>query len=132
MLSQRTHLARLLVALAVAAVAVASCGGQRVSTTPAAVDDSAFLPLDGDAGDCSDRARVRPLCVQVMTQRCRGQALGCESGCETQFGSMPGNSEKEPGLRGDIESSQCRGRCTSSYAGCVRSLVARCPETCSP
>jgi hypothetical protein len=44
---------------------------------------------------------------------------------------MPGNSEKEPGLRGDIESSQCRGRCNSSYAGCLRSLVSRCPETCA-
>ena len=124
-----TQMSRLLVAVA-AALAVASCGGQRATTQPAG-DDPAFQ-LDGDAGDCSDRARVRPMCVQAMTQRCRGQALGCESGCETQFGSMPGNSEKEPGLRGDIESSQCRGRCTSSYAGCLRSLLARCPETCSP
>jgi hypothetical protein len=107
-----------------------SCGPH--AATGPAVDDSALSAPDADAGDCNDRARVRPMCIQAMTQRCRGQVEACESGCEAQFGGMPGNSDKEPGLRGDIEATQCRGRCGGSYAGCVRSLTSRCPQLCSP
>jgi hypothetical protein len=83
-----------------------------------------------DAGDCTDRARARPLCLQAMTQRCRSQSTACEAACETQFGSMPGNTEKEPAVRGEMEVGQCRQRCNSGLSPCLRALLGRCPELC--
>jgi hypothetical protein len=117
--------------LALVVLASSACGAQ-AATGPAGVEDPAIAAADADAGDCGVRARVRPVCLQAVAARCRGQAQTCESTCEAQFGSMPGNSEKEPGLRGDIESSQCRARCGNDYPACTRSLASRCPETCAP
>ena len=112
--------------MALGALVLASCGEQRASVEPEAPAPA----FDVDAGDCPARARVAPMCVRAMTERCRGQQSGCESACESQFGSMPGNTEKEPGIRGDMETTQCRQRCGDGYPACTRALLSHCPEPC--
>jgi hypothetical protein len=113
---------------ALALLALTACEPGAKGPT-ATVDDTALFPAD--AGDCNDRARVHPMCVDAVTRRCYGQLVDCESGCEAQFGQMPGNSDKEPGLRGDIESGQCRQGCGSTYAMCKQNLLGRCPQLCA-
>jgi hypothetical protein len=122
--------ARRSLSVAVAAISLAglACDKPAATTSGPTLDDSALFPAD--AGDCSDRARVHPMCLDAVTRRCYGQLVDCESSCEAQFGQMPGNSDKEPGLRGDIESGQCRQGCGNTYAVCKQNLLARCPQLC--
>ncbi len=114
------------------ALAAALAGAACASSPPASSAPGEAWAPSADAGGCEDRARVRPLCVQAMRERCRAQVQACESSCETPFGTMPGNSDKEPGLRGDIESAACRERCGSTYSPCEGSELSRCPARCAP
>ncbi len=127
--------------LAGLAGAVISCGGAPAATPPAtpapavaetsgATSDAtpiSDLPLAA-GGTCDDRARARPICVAAVKSQCLSQQNGCESGCQSRV--LPGSSEKEPALRGDIEADYCRDGCRLSATACARALEARCPVPC--
>ncbi len=101
-----------------------ACGGGRTEAPPSSYTTPA------DAGDCVDRARVAPLCRRTMEDRCRAQIRDCDARCRFQFGSLPGNDEKEPTIRGDMETSSCTSQCGGSFPGCMRQLASQCPEPC--
>jgi hypothetical protein len=42
---------------------------------------------------------------------CSTQEAQCEAACASSSTSLPGSSDKEPALRGDIEGERCRARC---------------------
>jgi hypothetical protein len=111
-------------AVALATAAAASCGGGNAEVAPV---ESVTVPAD--AG-CADLARVRPLCLRAAEARCASQQQDCEAQCEPRLG--PGNSEKEPALRGDIEADRCRERCRVGTPACRTAVAARCPNACEP
>jgi hypothetical protein len=114
------------VSIAAGVVALAAaCGAS--SRNPAPATGENFDMSDG--GDCAERERVRPLCRQAMTARCEAQMTGCETSCEAR--NLPGNSEKGPALRGDMETSLCRDSCRNGYQPCLNLLVVRCPTLCA-
>jgi hypothetical protein len=77
---------------------------------------------------CDDRARARPLCLRAAASRCASQRSDCEASCEPRLST--GNSEKDPGLRRDIEEARCRDGCGPAALACERSLLAQCPSLC--
>jgi hypothetical protein len=81
----------------------------------------------GDGG-CEDRARARLVCLGAVDARCDSLRGDCEARCEPRLG--PGNSEKEPALRGDMEADRCREGCRETDRGCRRGLADRCPRPC--
>lgn len=118
------HAAIAALALALATVAVASCGGGNAD-----VASSEPVSLPADAG-CADLARVRPLCLRAAFARCASQQQDCEALCEPRLG--PGSSEKDPALRLDMEADRCRQRCGAGTPACRAVLGARCPNACEP
>jgi hypothetical protein len=46
---------------------------------------------------------------------CARQEAVCEASCEPR--ELPGSSEKEPAMRGDLEAERCREQCRT--AGCT-------------
>jgi hypothetical protein len=105
----------------------AACGGAGASG-PAASSASAD-PGDGGEASCEDRARTQKLCTAALTDRCQSQLNDCEATCETR-GNLPGNTQKVPTNRGELESTRCRQDCRVGYDSCVRTLVPQCPRAC--
>jgi hypothetical protein len=88
-------------------------------------------PPDGTTsseGSCDERARARALCLSAVQGRCGSMRADCEARCEPRLG--PGNSEKEPALRSDIEAERCREGCRQDDRGCRHALIVRCPRPC--
>jgi hypothetical protein len=86
---------------------------------------------EGDGGElsCADRLRARSICQTAMQQRCESQGNDCESSCDVQ-GNLPGNNEKTPSSRSDMETTQCRANCRQVRDACVRTVATRCPAPC--
>jgi hypothetical protein len=118
---RRVHVLWIAVAMVVLALA---CGAASQNTVPAAGENFDV----GDGSDCAQREQVRPFCQRAMTARCDAQMTECETACETR--TLPGNSEKGPTLRGDMETSHCRDSCRNGYQPCLNLLLARCPMLC--
>ncbi len=109
------------------AAATLACQGTRAgggATTAEAPPDN------DDTMDCAERARVRPVCERAMAERCSSQRDSCEAGCQSEPGNLPGNGEKEPTLRADLEATRCRDRCRDGYEPCLRALLPNCPGLC--
>jgi hypothetical protein len=110
---------------------IGGCGTANNSApAPSSGETAASTETVGDGGYCADHERARSVCIEAVAERCRGQSTGCEATCNAQLGSMPGSSEKEPAIRGDMESNQCRERCRQGYEPCLRALLVRCPQPC--
>lgn len=104
-----------------------ACGGAEVA--PAAPSAS-VIDADGGEATCEDRARVAPLCVQALTQRCRSQSADCEATCDSR-GGLPGNTMKSPTDKNEHIAVNCRQECSQVYEACLRTLVPQCPQPCS-
>ena len=117
------HAPALALAVMTALFLLPGCNAPRTATTAPAAES------DGGELSCDERARAQTLCLSAMRQRCESQGNDCEASCDVH-GNLPGNNEKGPSQRNDMESTQCRANCREVREACVRSVVPRCPAPC--
>jgi hypothetical protein len=106
---------------ALAILALVGCGARTAELPPQ-------QGTTGGENGCEDRVRARPICLRAVETRCASMRSDCEARCEPRLG--PGNSEKEPALRGDMEADRCREGCRQQDLGCRHALADRCPRPC--
>jgi hypothetical protein len=104
------------------------CGASNAESASVASAESAS---DADAGEptCEDRARVAPICVKALTERCQSQSNDCEITCDSRE-DLPANGRKMPTERSDRPVNACRQDCRGRLDGCMRTLVGQCPRPC--
>jgi hypothetical protein len=103
-------------------LAAAACRSPR---TPDAVVEAD----GGGALTCDERARAQTLCRSAMARRCETQGNDCEASCDVR-GDLPGNAQKGPSSRNEMESTQCRANCREVREACVGTVVPQCPSLC--
>jgi hypothetical protein len=100
-------------------------------TTPQSATVVGVGTVESDGGEltCDERARAQVICQSAILHRCESQQNDCEGSCDVH-GDLPGNNEKSPSQRNDMESTQCRANCVHVHDGCVRSAPQQCPVPC--
>ena len=108
---------------------LAACGGGAVEAPPTSAPYVDSASADGGELTCDERARSRTMCIGTLTQRCQSQAGDCDAQCVSREG-LPGNSRKNPSIRGELEAPHCRDDCRNGMDACLRSLLSGCPRLC--